>query len=177
MIAMIVEIPNDVKVEVRGNEVIVEGSLGSNIRKFNDALLSVSIKGNELTVSHSENKKISKKAENAEGSFASEIRGDIDGVKKYFEKNMSIVFAHFPMTVEVNGNDIIIKNIIGERAYRKSKIVGNTKIDVKGQNVRVYGINKEDVSQTSANLRKACKIRKKDERIFQDGVYNVLEEA
>ena len=48
MIAMIVEIPNDVKVEVRGNEVIVEGSLGSNIRKFNDALLSVSIKGNEL---------------------------------------------------------------------------------------------------------------------------------
>ena len=41
----------------------------------------------------------------------------------------------------------------------------------KGQDMRLYGTSKDDVTQTAANLRKAVKIRKKDERTFQDGVY------
>jgi large subunit ribosomal protein L6 len=42
---------------------------------------------------------------------------------------------------------------------------------VKGQNVRVYGTSLDDVSQTAANIRLACKIRNKDSRVFQDGLY------
>jgi large subunit ribosomal protein L6 len=69
----------------------------------------------------------------------------------------------------------VIKNLIGERAPRLASIAGTTKVEVKGQNVRLYGTSKDDVSQTAANIRKACKIRKKDGRIFQDGIYYAIE--
>ena len=42
---------------------------------------------------------------------------------------------------------------------------------MKGQNVRVYGPSLDDVSQTAANIRKACRMRNKDTRVFQDGLY------
>ncbi|MCL5430421.1 MAG: 50S ribosomal protein L6, partial [Candidatus Marsarchaeota archaeon] len=79
------------------------------------------------------------------------------------------------MTVEAKGNTVQIKNLIGERAPRMAVIRGSTKVEVKGQLVRIYGVNMEDVTQTEANLRKACRIRKKDVRVFQDGLYTPLE--
>ncbi|EQD42534.1 ribosomal protein L6, partial [mine drainage metagenome] len=38
-----------------------------------------------------------------------------------------------------------------------------------------YGSKHDDVSQTAANITKACKVRAKDERIFQDGIYYKME--
>ena len=97
------------------------------------------------------------------------------GVNTYYEKKMRIVFAHFPINVEIKGDRLHINNIIGERVPRISKIVGTTKIEAKGQNVRVYGTSLDDVSQTAGNIRLVCKIRNKDSRVFQDGIYYELE--
>ena len=89
-----------------------------------------------------------------------------------FEFKMKSVHAHFPITVEVKGQAININNIIGESASRGiAKIAGATKVEVKGQNVRLYGPSLDDVSQTAANIRKACRMRNKDTRVFQDGLY------
>jgi large subunit ribosomal protein L6 len=35
----------------------------------------------------------------------------------------------------------------------------------------VQGINLEDVSQTAANIQNATKVKKKDPRVFLDGIY------
>ena len=35
----------------------------------------------------------------------------------------------------------------------------------------VQGLNLEDVSQTSANIEQVTKVKKKDPRIFLDGLY------
>ena len=88
-----------------------------------------------------------------------------------FEFKMKSVHAHFPITVEVKGQAIHINNIIGERVPRVARIAGATKVEVKGQNVRIYGPSLDDVSQTAANVRKACRMRNKDTRVFQDGLY------
>jgi large subunit ribosomal protein L6 len=77
--------------------------------------------------------------------------------------------------VEVKGDELLIKNIIGERFPRSSKIVGSTKIEIKGQNVRIYGTSLDDVTQTAGNIRLRCKMRNKDIRIFQDGLYYEIE--
>ena len=167
-----IELGNGVQAEVKGNEVTVKGSLGSNSRKFNDALLKVTKEGNSIKIEPTAHSAaLQKKAAMAERAFAKEIRNDISGVTKHYEFNMQVVFAHFPITVEAKGDTVQIKNLIGERAPRVARIVGATKVEVKGQNVRVYGTKLDDVSQTAANLRKACKIREKDGRVFQDGVY------
>lgn len=168
---MDIEILQGVKVEIKGDEIIATGSLGSNKRKYNDRLLLLKLNGNRIEIDPTKEKKLASKAEMAVNALAKEIQSDMEGTTKYFEKHMSVVFAHFPLTVEAKGSEIIIKNMIGERAPRKTTTVGSTKVEVKGQNLRVYGTKLEDVSQTAANIRKLSKIRKKDERVFQDGVY------
>ena len=76
---------------------------------------------------------------NAENALSREITNDIKGVAQHFEFKMKSVHAHFPITVEVKGQVININNIIGEQVARVAKIAGATKVEVKGQNVQVYG--------------------------------------
>jgi large subunit ribosomal protein L6 len=168
-----IELPikEGVSVEIKGNEVETKGSLGSNRRKFNDALLKISKKENRIIIDAVNEKALAKKAMKAENSMRREIENDMRGVTEHFERKMLAIFAHFPITIEVKGNEVLIKNIIGERFPRSSRIVGSTKIEVKGQNIRVYGTSLDDVTQTAANIRQACRMRNKDIRIFQDGLY------
>jgi large subunit ribosomal protein L6 len=168
-------IPEGVAIEVKGNEVETKGTLGTNKRMFNDALLTVHKKDSKIVISAVKEKGLLKKSLKAENSFKKELENDVKGVNQYFEKKMRVVFAHFPINIEVKGDRLNINNIIGERVPRISKIVGTTKIETKGQNVRIYGISLDDVSQTAANIRLACKIRNKDSRVFQDGLYYEIE--
>lgn len=170
-----IEIPSGVTVEIKGTTIETKGSLGSNKREINDALLKVSKKETKIMIEPVKEKGMEKKAMKTERTFHKELSNDIQGVNQYFEKKMRVVFAHFPITLEVKDGKLYIKNIIGERFPRSSVIVGTTKIEVKGQNVRVYGTSLDDVGQTAANIRKACKIRNKDSRVFQDGVYYEIE--
>ena len=82
------------------------------------------------------------------------------------EDNLVVLETAFPKKKD--------KSMIGTtRAHipRSSKIVGDAKVQVKGDEVIITGVNKEDVGQTMANLEQATKIRGKDPRVFQDGIY------
>jgi large subunit ribosomal protein L6 len=46
-------------------------------------------------------------------------------------------------------------------------------VEIRGQEVIVEGIDKEECGQTAANLEQATKIKDKDPRVFQDGIYIV----
>ena len=170
-----IQIPEGVAVEIKGNVIETKGALGTNRRTFNDALLEVHKKENGIVIGTVKDKILARKAAQAAQAFKAELGNDMSGVSRYFEKKMRIVFAHFPINVEVKGDRLYINNIIGERVPRISKIVGGTKIEAKGQNVRVYGTSLDDVSQTTANIRQICRIRDKDSRVFQDGLYYEVE--
>ncbi len=49
--------------------------------------------------------------------------------------------------------------------------MGDTNVVPKGEDIIVQGINIEDVSQTAANIEMATKVKKKDPRVFLDGIY------
>jgi large subunit ribosomal protein L6 len=166
-----IEIKEGVKAEMKDNRVVVTGKLGANTRRFNSSLLSIKIEQNKLVIDHTKDKRLEEKAKNAEKAMAKEIANDMRGVNEYYELRMKSIHAHFPITVEAKGNAISINNIIGERVPRIAKMAGNTKVEIKGQNVRLYGTSIDEVSQTAANIRKACKMRNKDIRVFQDGLY------
>ncbi len=166
-----VKIPEGREVMIEGDVITVKGALGTNSRKFNDALVSITKDGDAVTISALNEKKLRKKAANTANAIRKEIENDMKGVGEHFEIMMETVFSHFPITVEVKDREVNIKNIFGERFQRVIDIVGSTKVDVKDNVVKVYGISRDDVSQTAANIRKGCKAHNKDERIFQDGVY------
>lgn len=170
-----VEVPAGIEIKIEGSKVITKGALGVNERAFNPSLLTVEKDAKSVKISAVSDKKLARKASQAAGALANEVRSDITGVTKHFEVLMEAVYAHFPMTLEVKGNELLIKNMLGERAPRRAAIVGATKVEVKGKDVRVYGTRLDDVGQTAANIRQACNVRNKDTRVFQDGIYYLSE--
>ena len=50
----------------------------------------------------------------------------------------------------------------------------DVEVEVKNKvDVIVTGADIEKVGQTAANIERACRIRKRDRRVFQDGIYIV----
>ncbi|MEM3227487.1 MAG: 50S ribosomal protein L6 [Candidatus Micrarchaeaceae archaeon] len=169
------EVPAGIDVEIGDGMVTVKGPLGSNVRKFNSSLLLITMQNGRIRIASSDKKSLAKKSNLTVNAFSKELENDIKGVSNYFEINMETVFLHFPVTVEVKDGRFTIKNLFGERKPRSAKIVGSTKVEIKDKSVRVYGTRLDDVSQTAANIRQACKIVNKDDRVFQDGVYYSIE--
>ncbi len=95
----------------------------------------------------------------------------ITGVRKGFTYKLKIVFSHFPISVKVKDKTILIDNFTGERSPRKVKIMGDSQVKVQTEDIIVQGIDLEDVSQTAANIEQGTKVKKKDPRVFLDGIY------
>ncbi|HDM44934.1 MAG TPA: 50S ribosomal protein L6, partial [Candidatus Bathyarchaeota archaeon] len=99
------------------------------------------------------------------------INNMIKGVTEGFVYKMKIVFSHFPISVRVDGDQVLIENFTGEKSPRRAKIIGDTKVTVKGDDIIIEGIDINAVSQTAANIQQATKIKNKDPRVFLDGIY------
>jgi len=95
----------------------------------------------------------------------------ITGVRKGFTYKLKIVFSHFPISVKVKDKTVLIENFTGERNPRKSKIVGNAQVKIQTEDIIVQGVDIEEVSQTAANIEQATKVKRKDPRVFLDGIY------
>ena len=67
----------------------------------------------------------------------------------------------------------MIQNFLGERYARKADILETVKVEVKAEIITVTGIDKEKVGQTAANIERATKVKNRDIRVFQDGIYIV----
>jgi large subunit ribosomal protein L6 len=98
-------------------------------------------------------------------------------VKEGFVYRLKMVYAHFPMQVNVTKGSVTVTNFLGERKARIAKIVEGVKVEVnaKDREIDVRGINKEAVGQTAANIEQTTKIKRRDPKVFQDGIYLVEE--
>ena len=88
------------------------------------------------------------------------IRNICEGLVTGYTIKMKVVFAHFPITVKVDGKKILVENFQGERAPRITKIVGNTKVIPKGEDVVLTGEVWTDITQTAANIELKTKVKK-----------------
>ncbi len=169
MVSKEIEIPEGVTVEVEGKKVKVTGPLGTLERTFKYTWdIKIEKKDNKV-VAHSPSDR--RKVKAMVGTIIAHIRNMIKGVTKGYTYKLKIVYSHFPITVKVDGDKVVIQNFLGERTNRVAKIMGDVKVSVQGSDVIVKGINLEDVAQTAANIEQACRITKFDRRVFQDGIY------
>ena len=99
------------------------------------------------------------------------IRNICEGLVEGYTIKMKVVFAHFPITVKVEGKKVLIENYQGERAPRSTHIMGNTKVVPKGEDVILTGEVWTDITQTAANIELKTKVKNKDHRVFLDGIY------
>ena len=163
-----IKIPEEVEVEIEGSTIIVKGKEGENKRRFNLGKLKLEIKGKGILIGY---KLSTKKEKRAMNTIAAHIKNMIKGVQTKFEYKLKICFSHFPITVNIEGRKTIIKNFLGEKIPRKVEIPENVEVEVKGDIITIKSINKELAGQAAANFERATKIRNRDRRIFQDGIY------
>jgi len=167
-ISKIIQVPDGVEVTMEARKVTVKGEKGTLTRDFSYVPISIDVNGKTVRVWAEWPRK---KEASLVGTIHSHIQNMISGVVKGFSYKLKIVFSHFPISVKVQGATVLIENFTGERRARRVKIIGDVKVKVEGDDIIVQGLNLEDVSQTAANIEQATKVKKKDPRVFLDGIY------
>jgi large subunit ribosomal protein L6 len=163
-----INIPEGVTVSIENGILTIKGEKGELSRTFSHPKISLKINGNIIDI---HGKFIRRKGRALVGTFIAHINNMIKGVTEGFEYKMKTVFSHFPIKTSVDDNDFIIQNFLGERSARRAKILNGVQVEVKGDDITVQGIDKEKVGQTVANIERATMVKKRDVRVFQDGVY------
>ena len=165
-----IKLPEDIKARIEDYNLILEGPKGSTSKLLKSPLAKVSIKGSEVVI---ESLKANRRGKCQVNTFKSHVNNLIEGVTKGYEAKLMIRYGHFPITVKVEGSKFIIENFGGEKVPRSARIMPETEVKVKGSEVQVTGLNKELVGQTAANIEIATRVKNKDRRIFQDGIWIV----
>ena len=124
-----IEIPEGAEVNIDGSSVTVKGSEGELKKTFNLGKLDFEIKDNKIIIG---NKKATKTEKKMMNTIAAHVRNMIKGVQEKFEYKLKICFSHFPFTVEVKGDEAVIKNFLGEKVPRTVNIPKGVDIKVNG---------------------------------------------
>ncbi|MFX1327408.1 MAG: 50S ribosomal protein L6 [Promethearchaeota archaeon] len=166
------EIPKGVEVKLEGGHHIrVKGPKGDIVKDFSHVRgIKVSVEGNKIIFSTNFPKGATLALIK---TVVSIINNLIIGVQTNYKYVSKICYSHFPCNCEVKPDkkEIQIVNFLGERAPRKANYPENVNVEIQGDDLYFIGPDKEALGQAAANVQRACRIRKKDPRVFQDGVY------
>lgn len=162
------EIPADVSAEVDHLDLTVSGPNGEVTRRLWYPDVSVSVEDGHVVIASDTD---DAKTTATMGTFESHVDNMFYGVTEGWSYQMEVFYAHFPMQVNVEGDEVVINNFLGEKAPRRTTIRGDTEVQVDGEEVTLSGPDKEAVGQTAADIEQLTRVTDKDTRVFQDGVY------
>jgi len=89
---------------------------------------------------------------------------------------MRLVHAHFPINVVIpkDGSQITIKNFLGGKQDKVVKMMGGTVCrtsdEIKGE-IIFDGIDNAALSLGCSQVKQVCRVGRKDERKFLDGIF------
>jgi len=165
-----ITIPEGVTATIKNDILTITGQKGEILRAFSHPKINLKVSDKVIEI-HCKNVRRKEKA--LIGTFVAHIKNMIKGVTKGFEYKMKTVFSHFPIKTSVDKNEFIIQNFLGERSARRAKILDGVIVEVKGDEIIIRGTDKERVGQTTANIERAALVKKRDIRVFQDGIYRI----
>ena len=163
-----IAIPGGVEVSIEGDLIKLKGVNGKAERRLINPNMSL-VKEKDMIII--ECNKSTRREKMLINTFAAHLKNLIKGVVEGFKYKLKICSSHFPMSVSVRGEEVIIKNFFGEKNPRTARIVKGVKVTINGEEIILEGCNVEDVGQTASNIELATRRTKFDRRIFQDGIY------
>jgi large subunit ribosomal protein L9e len=167
--------PEECKVVVKGRKVTVTGPRGTLTKDLTHLQLDFRVNpkfrtftcvrwmGNKLDISPLNTAK-------------SHVKNMCIGVTKGFRFKLRFAYAHFPINVAVEGQNVEIRNFLGEKRVRRQAVRPSVKVyrtdaaKVKDELV-LEGNDLEAVSQEAAVMHQLCLVKNKDIRKFLDGIY------
>lgn len=169
----IIEIPSGVTVKIDHDKIVLEKNGAVQEVLYNHVYVSVDYKDNKIKITPNNKKKTFISVSNTVKKI---ILNALHGFTKDFVCKMQVVYSHFPMTVKVDGKKIVISNFYGEKKPRVVNIADGVKVEISGKEVVISGKNKQKVGQVAGNLESIARLKEKDYRVFDDGIY-IVEKA
>ena len=164
------EIPEGIEVTLDRTILTVKGKEGENQRNFANPILNIEKKDNGILL---RTKNITKKEKRILNTHKSHFKNMIQGVQEKYSYQLKICSGHFPMTVTLENKVLVIKNFLGEKIPRKTKLPEDIEVKIEGDIINVSGTDKEKTSQTAAKIEQTTRITNRDPRIFQDGIWKI----
>ena len=164
-----VEIPDGVSTEITPEgRITAKGKKGEVSKEFRAIGIQISKEGKSIVFSA---KKATKKEKRMLGTFHAHLKNMVHGVVEGHKYAMKICSGHFPMTVIVKGNELSVKNFLGEKVPRTMDILENVTVKVDGAIVTVESPDIERAGTVAGRIELLTFISRRDRRIFQDGIF------
>ena len=169
------EFPANVTVAAKGRSVTVTGPRGTLTKDLKHLQLDFRVDKKARTFTAT--RWFGGKIENSPLNTAvSHVRNMVTGVTKGYKYKLRFAYAHFPINVSVEGQEVEIRNFLGEKRVRRQHIAEGIKVyrtepsKVKDELV-LEGNDIEEVSREAALMHGLCLVKRKDIRKFLDGIY------
>ena len=163
-----IAIPEGIEIEIEGNSAIIKGKLGEIKKRFGFKNIKLEKKEGKIFIGKKNATKNEKRLIN---TATAHIKNMILGVKEGFEYKLKVVYSHFPITVELHGKEVLVKNFLGEKMARKVSIPNGVEIKVEKDIITINSVDRELAGQAAANFEMATRVPSKDRRVFQDGIF------
>ncbi|NTV22940.1 MAG: 50S ribosomal protein L6 [Nanoarchaeota archaeon] len=168
-----VKLPAGVKVSVEGTKIHIQGPKGKVTKNFDNPNVEVKTEGGDVILSATAP---AKKVKAVLNSYKAHLKNAFIGVVSSYAYKLKICSGHFPMTVAVSGQNLVIKNFLGEKVPRQVALKSGVSVKVDGAFVLVDGPDKDLAGQVAADIEQSTRRPGFDRRIFQDGIY-IIEKA
>ncbi len=167
-------IPQGTTVTINKPAVKIKGPKGEVERTFREPVLNIQVKESRIIISA---KDASRKEKKLVETVAAHIKNILKGVSEGHEYKLKICSGHFPMNVSVAGEKFIIKNFLGEAVPRTLTLKKGADVKVQGEIITVTSANKELAAQVAADIEQLSKVKNRDNRVFQDGIYIISKDG
>lgn len=172
-----IEIPDGVEVQVKARKVRVKGPRGVLVRNFKHVQVDMFLTEQEGVKKLRVEKHFGKRKElSVIRTVTSHVSNMITGVTKGYEYKMRLVYAHFPINVNIanEGKRIEIRNFLGEKRARIVNMQDGVEVarpEGSKDELSLTGNDIELVSRSAASIHQSCLVKNKDIRKFLDGIY------
>ena len=163
-----IEIPEGVEADIDGNLIKVKGKEGNVERIFDINKLVFEKRDKKIVIG---NKNSTKKEKKMINTITAHINNMFKGVQEKFDYKLKIASSHFPISVELKENKATVKNFLGGKIPREVEILDGVEVKIENDIITIKSINKELAGQTAANFEVATRVKMKDRRVFQDGIF------
>lgn len=164
-----IQIPEGINASIEGNVLIMKKD-DKELRRVLNISIKTKIEDNKVILNLI---KTTKREKKLFGTMKAHVKNMIKGLEKGFTYKLQISNVHFPMSVsqDKETGNIIVKNFLGEKKDRIIKLVDNVEIKIDKDIIEINSYDIEKAGQAATNIEKGTRVRNKDRRIFQDGIF------
>lgn len=163
-----IEIPQGITCEYIEKTIFCKKDSLTLSRKIDIPKISVEVKGDSIIL---KSEKANKNERKIISSYLKHIQNMFKGLNEKFTYKLEACNVHFPMTLKIERNKLVINNFLGEKTPRYAEILPNVDVQIKGTSITITSHDKESAGQTLANFERSTKVKGRDRRIFQDGIF------